>query len=62
MKSLLIAAALMASLASAGLVGCAEKVSSTKEETTLSTPDGTTKTTTETTVKKTGDNPPSTTK
>ena len=55
-----IAATLIVSLVSIGMVGCSEK-SSVKEETKIKTPDGTTTITTEKEIKKTGDNPPPTT-
>ena len=57
----LIAAALIVSVASIGMVGCTEKKSSTKQEMKITTPGGTTTITTEKEVKKTGDNPPATT-
>jgi hypothetical protein len=57
-----IAASLIASLVSIGMVGCSEKdKSSTKQELKITTPGGTTTITTEKEVKKTGDNPPATT-
>jgi hypothetical protein len=55
-----IAATLIASVVSIGMIGCTEK-SSVKQETKIKTPGGTTTITTEKEVKKTGDNPPSTT-
>ena len=55
-----ITAALIASVASIGLIGCTEK-SSVKQETKIKTPGGTTTITTEKEIKKTGDNPPATT-
>ena len=56
-----IAATVIASLVSIGMVGCTEKKSSTKQEMKISTPGGTTTITTEREVKKTGDNPPAVT-
>ncbi len=58
MKSV-IAATVMASLASIGLAGCSDTAkSSTRQETKIATPGGTTTITTEREVKKTGDEPP----
>lgn len=55
----MIAATLIASLVSIGMVGCNEQTkSSTKQETKISTPGGTTTITVEKEVKKTGDKPP----
>lgn len=56
-----IAAALIASVVSIGMVGCTEQKSSTKQEMKITTPGGTTTITTEKEVKKTGDNPPAAT-
>lgn len=54
-----IAATLIASLVSIGMVGCNEQTkSSTKQETTISTPAGKTTITVEKEVKKTDDKPP----
>ncbi len=55
----LIAAVLMLSLVSVGLVGCTKNESTTTKETEIKTPAGTTTITTEKDVKKTGDNSPS---
>jgi hypothetical protein len=52
-----IASVLVFSPLVVGVIGCAEK-SSTSEETTLSTPGGTTTVKVEKEVTKTGDNPP----
>lgn len=53
------AATLIASVALIGMVGCTEESkSSTKQETTISTPRGTTTITTEKEVKTTDDKPP----
>ena len=58
-------ATVLASLVSIGMAGCSEATnptkSSTKQETTISTPGGTTTITTERDIKKTGDKPPATT-
>jgi hypothetical protein len=51
-------AALILSLFSIGMLGCAKDESSTKTETVTTTPGGKTTTTTEKDVKQTGDNPP----
>ena len=56
-----IAATLIASVVSIGLIGCTEKKTSTKQEMKITTPGGTTTITTEKEIKKTGDNPPTTT-
>jgi hypothetical protein len=57
-----IAATLILSLVSIGIVGCTKtEKSSAKEETKIETPGGTTTVTTETDVKKTGEKPPATT-
>ena len=57
----MIAATLMVTLVSIGLLGCGGQTKSTiKQETKISTPGGTTTITTERDVKKTGDNPPPT--
>jgi hypothetical protein len=56
-----IAATVITSLLSIGMVGCTEKTASTKQETKITTPGGTTTITTEKEVKKSGDNPPATT-
>jgi hypothetical protein len=53
----MICAALMLSLVSLTMIGCAEKTS-TKTETEIKTPGGTTTITTEKDVKQTGNNPP----
>jgi hypothetical protein len=54
-----IAATLMITLVSLGLVGCGGETKSTiKQETKITTPGGTTTITTERDVQKTGDNPP----
>jgi hypothetical protein len=53
----LVASTLMLSFLSIGLIGCAEKSSTTTEK-TVTTPQGKTTIKTETEVKKTGDNPP----
>lgn len=59
MMKRMIAAALFASVAMIGMVGCTdESKSSTKQETTISTPRGTTTITTEREVKTTEDKPP----
>jgi len=56
-----IAATLIASVVSLGMVGCTETTkSSAKQETKIKTPGGTTTITTEKEIKKTGDNPPAT--
>ena len=55
-----IAATLIVSVVSIGLIGCTEK-SSVKQETKIKTPSGTTTITTEKEIKKTGNNPPATT-
>ncbi len=55
-----IAATLIASVVSIGMLGCTEK-SSVKQETKIKTPGGTTTITTEKEIKKTGDHPPATT-
>ncbi len=55
-----IAATLITSVVSIGMIGCTEK-SSVKQETKFQTPGGTTTITTEKEIKKTGDNPPATT-
>lgn len=55
----IIAATLIASVASIGMVGCNEQSkSSTKQETTIKTPRGTTTITTEKEVKTTEEKPP----
>ncbi len=55
----MIATALIASVASMGMVGCQEeKTSSSKRETKISTPSGTTTITTEKEVKTTEEKPP----
>ena len=54
----MICAALVLSLLSLSMTGCAEKTS-TKTETEIKTPGGTTTITTEKDVKQTGNNPPS---
>ena len=51
-------AALMLSLFSLGMIGCAKDESSTKTETEMTTPGGKTTVTTEKVVKQTGENPP----
>ena len=51
-------AALMLSLFSLSMVGCAKDESSTKTETEMTTPGGKTTVTNEKTVKQTGENPP----
>ena len=57
-----VAATLMASLVSIGMVGCNETTrSSAKQETKFKTPGGTTTITTEKEVKTTGDKPPAVT-
>lgn len=56
----MIAATLIASVVSIGIVGCPAKTS-TKQEMKITTPGGTTTITTEKEVKKSGDNPPATT-
>ena len=62
MKSL-IAATVMTSLASIGLVGGSDTAkSSTRQETEIATPGGTTTITTEKEVKKVGEDPPATTR
>ena len=54
-----IAATLIASLVSIGMVGCNEQTkSSTKQETTIAMPGGKTTITVEKEVKKTGEEPP----
>lgn len=53
----MIAALVVAGVASAGLVGCNETASA-KKETTITTPGGSTTITTEQKIKTTGDNPP----
>jgi len=53
-----IAATLIASVVSIGMVGCTEKKASTKQETKITTPGGTTTITTEKDVKTTGDHTP----
>jgi hypothetical protein len=53
----MIAAALVFSVLSIGIVGCTDKTT-IKRETKISTPGGTTTITTEREVKKTGENPP----
>ena len=55
-----IAATLIVSVVSIGLIGCTEK-SSVKQETKIKTPNGTTTITTEKEIKKTGNTPPATT-
>jgi hypothetical protein len=57
MKSI-ACAALMLSLFSIGMGGCAKEESSTKTETVTTTPGGKTTVTTERDVKQTGENPP----
>ena len=54
----MIASVLILSLFSAGIVGCAKKESTTRQETEMKTPGGTTTSTTEKDVKKTGENAP----
>ena len=55
----MIAVTVFAGLVSMGLVGCSETTkSSTKQETTISTPGGKTTITTEKEVKQTGEKPP----
>ena len=55
----MIAATVIASLVSIGMVGCSEQTkSSTKQETKISTPSGTTTITVEKEVKETGEKPP----
>jgi ABC-type glycerol-3-phosphate transport system substrate-binding protein len=55
----MIAATLMITLVSLGLLGCGGETKSTiKQETKITTPGGTTTITTERDVKKSGDNPP----
>ena len=57
-----IAATLIFSFVSIGMIGCTKtEKSSTKEETKIVAPGGTTTITTETDVKKTGEKPPGTT-
>ena len=56
-----IAATLIASLVSLGMVGCTEKKASTVREMKITTPGGTTTITTEKDVKTTGDRPSTTT-
>ena len=51
-------AALMLSLFSLSMIGCAKDESSTKTETEMTTPGGKTTVTTEKDVKQTGENPP----
>jgi hypothetical protein len=52
----------LASLVLFGVIGCSEtKKSTTKQETTITTPSGKTTITTEKEIKQTGDNPPKTT-
>lgn len=58
MKKRIVCAALMLSLFSIGIVGCAKDESKTKTETVTSTPGGQTTVTTEKDVKQTGENPP----
>ena len=53
----IVGTALILTLFSAGIIGCADK-SSKKTETEITTPGGKTTITTETDVKKTGENPP----
>jgi hypothetical protein len=54
----LTCAALILSLFSIGMIGCAKDESSTKTETVTTTPGGRTTVTTEKDVKQTGENPP----
>ena len=54
----LTCAALILSLLSIGMIGCAKDESSTKTETVTTTPGGKTTVTTEKDVKQTGENPP----
>ncbi len=51
-------AALMLSLFSLSMIGCAKDESSTKTETEMTTPGGKTTVTTEKVIKQTGENPP----